>query len=87
MDYPVQTAAQLSAHLKSLRKALGLSQADLGKRLGIGQVRVANIEKNPGAISVDQLIKILQLLDTRLTLQPRLTASQTPPSNTSTTDW
>ena len=70
MAYPIQTAAQLTAHLKSLRSAKGLSQKDLGKLLGLGQVRIANIERDPGAISVDQLIQILQLLDTRLLLQP-----------------
>jgi HTH-type transcriptional regulator / antitoxin HipB len=76
MDYLVHTAAQLSAHLKSLRQAKGLSQTALGKLLGVGQVRIADIEKNPGAISVEQLIKILQLLDTRLVLQP----ASPPPS-------
>lgn len=70
MDYPIQTAAQLSAHIKSLRKAKGLSQTQLGQLLGLGQVRIADIEKSPGTISVDQLIKILQALDTRLALQP-----------------
>lgn len=69
MDYPIQTAAQLSAHIKSLRKARGLSQTQLGQLLGLGQVRIADIEKSPGTISVDQLIKILQALDTRLVLQ------------------
>ena len=70
MDHPIQTPAQLSAHLKSLRQARGMSQADLGRLLGVGQVRIANIEKDPGAVSVDQLIRILHLLDTRLVLQP-----------------
>lgn len=83
MDYPIQTSAQLSAHLKSLRKDKGLSQAELGKLLGLGQVRIANIEKQPGAISVDQLIRILQLLDTRLALQSEApTASRRSRSST-----
>jgi len=75
VTYPIQTAAQLSTHLKSLRSAKGLSQKELGKLLGLGQVRIANIESNPGAISVDQLIKILHLLDTRLTLELASTAN------------
>jgi DNA-binding XRE family transcriptional regulator len=84
MSYPVHTAAQLSAHLKSLRAAKGLSQAALGKLLGVGQVRIAEIEKDPGAISVDQLIKILQLLDTRLMLLPDSPASQ---ADVSSSEW
>ena len=70
MDYPILVSAQLTAHLKSLRKAKGLSQAQLGRRLGLGQVRIAEIEKTPGLISVNQLLRILQALDTRLALQP-----------------
>jgi HTH-type transcriptional regulator/antitoxin HipB len=70
MDHPIQASTQLSAHLKSLRQAKGLSQAELGRLLGVGQVRIANIEKDPANISVDQLIRILHLLDTRLVLQP-----------------
>jgi HTH-type transcriptional regulator/antitoxin HipB len=81
MDYPIQSSAQLSAHLKSLRQARGLSQADLGKLLGVGQVRIANIEKNPGAISVEQLVKILRLLDTSLVLQPNAPATNGKPGS------
>ncbi len=63
---PVQTAAQLSTHLKSLRKLKGLTQAELGARIGVKQVRIADIERDPGAISVGQLIEILHALDARL---------------------
>lgn len=65
---PIQLAQQLSVHLKSLRKARGLTQADLGVRIGVKQTRVAEIERNPGAVSVDQLIQILHALDARLVL-------------------
>jgi len=85
MDHLVHTPAQLSAHLKSLRQAKGLSQTELGKLLGVGQVRIADIEKNPGAISVEQLIKILQLLDTRLVLQP--TSPSSSPKSKTPVEW
>lgn len=64
----IQAAAQLSAHLKSLRKALGLTQAELGQRIGVKQVRVADIERDPGAISVEQLLEVLHALNARLLL-------------------
>jgi HTH-type transcriptional regulator/antitoxin HipB len=64
----IQAAGQLSAHLKSLRKALGLTQAELGLRIGVKQVRVADIERNPGAVSVDQLLEVLHALNARLLL-------------------
>ena len=94
MDYPIRLADQLRAHLRSLRKQRGLTQAQLGQRLGIGQVRVAEIEARPGLVSVDQLIKLLSALGTALVLRdlegspdsrtvvaaPEQTSTDTPPS-------
>lgn len=68
LTYPLHNAAQLTVHLKSLRKARGLTQADLGRRLGVGQARMADIEKSPGTVSLDQLMRILHELDARLLL-------------------
>ncbi|KQP13090.1 helix-turn-helix domain-containing protein [Pseudorhodoferax sp. Leaf267] len=75
-------AAQLSTHLKSLRQAHGLTQAQLGARIGVKQARIADIEKNPGAISVDQLLQLLHALETRLLLAPAAA-----PKATKTADW
>ena len=69
MDYPIQTPHQLSIHLRSLRRARGLSQAKLGEALGVGQTRVARIEGNPTAISVEQLIDVLGALGVQLVLR------------------
>lgn len=70
MNLPLQSPTQLSAHLKSLRKSQKLTQAQLGMRIGIKQTRMADIEKNPGLISVDQLLQVLHALDARLLLVP-----------------
>ena len=69
MDYPISFSGQLKQHLRALRKARGLTQAQLGELLGIGQVRVADIERDPSAISVAQLFKLLAALDVRLVLR------------------
>ena len=69
MDYPISFSGQLKQHLRALRKARGLTQAQLGELLGIGQVRVADIERDPSAISVAQLFKVLAALDVRLVLR------------------
>ncbi len=66
--YAIQTPAQLSVHIRSLRKARGLTQAALGQRIGVKQVRMADIEKRPGAVSLDQLLQVLHALDARLLL-------------------
>jgi HTH-type transcriptional regulator / antitoxin HipB len=69
MDYPLLLPDQLKSHLKSLRKARGLTQLQLGRLLGLGQVRVAEIEANPAAISVDQLFKLLSALNVSVVLR------------------
>ena len=82
MDYPLNFPAQLSLHLKSLRKAAGISQTQLAKLLGVTQSRVAAIEKDPAAVSLGQFMEILQLLDAELVLR---TASHPPQSMPRTT--
>ena len=69
MDYPIRLADQLKAHLRSLRKQRGLTQAELGRRLGLGQVRIAEIEAKPGLVSVDQLVKLLSALGAGLVVR------------------
>jgi HTH-type transcriptional regulator/antitoxin HipB len=70
MDYPIQSPGQLSSHLRSLRKARGLSQAQLGAVLGVGQTRVTRIEHDPTAISVEQFLGILNALGVQMVLRP-----------------
>jgi HTH-type transcriptional regulator/antitoxin HipB len=84
MDYSLLNSAQLSAHLKSLRKAKGWSQAQLGRHLGLGQVRIADIEKNPGVVSMDQLLQIMHALDARLQVKLARDDADAP---SSTSDW
>lgn len=76
MDFSILTPDQLRQHLQSLRRARGLTQAGLGKLLGVGQVRIANIEQDPGAVSVQQFMQLLAALDARLVLR-----AETPPAD------
>lgn len=78
MDYAIQTPQQLSTHLRALRKARGLSQAALGEALGVGQTRVARIEGNPTAISVEQLIEVLAALGVQVVLRDVQALRNTP---------
>jgi HTH-type transcriptional regulator/antitoxin HipB len=66
----IQTPAQLSAHLRSLRRARGLTQAGLGALVGLDQTRIAKIERNPRLVNVGQLMQILAALRVRVLLQP-----------------
>lgn len=78
--HPVHTPAQLSVHIKSLRKARGLTQAALGTRIGVKQVRMADIEKNPGAVSLGQLLQVFHALDARLLLADTKAWASAPPA-------
>src|SRR5512139_3331349 len=67
----LQTPAQLADHLRSFRKARGLTQAALGELVGLDQTRIAKIESEPSRISVDQLMKLLSALRVRVLLEQR----------------
>ena len=69
MDYLVFSVSQLTAHLQALRKARGLTQTQLGQLLGVKQSRIADIEKDPGAISVAQLHKLMAALGAQMVLR------------------
>ena len=69
MDYSIQSPGQLSAHLRSLRKSRGLNQAQLGAVLGVGQARIARIERDPSAVSVKQFLALLGALGVQMVLR------------------
>ena len=66
---PLQTPAQLADHLRSFRKARGLTQAQLGRMVGIDQSRITRIERNPGRVSVHTLLQLLSALRVRVLLE------------------
>lgn len=67
----LQTPDQLALHLKALRKARGLTQAQIAARLGIGQSRYAFIEQHPLRTSTGQVLALLAALDVDLLMRPR----------------
>ena len=81
----LQTPAQLSNHLRSFRKARGLTQAALGALTGLDQTRIAKIERDPKRVSVGQLLRLLAVLKVRVLLdssdQPQSSGRANP------TDW
>lgn len=66
---PLHLADQLKPLLRSLRKQRGLTQAQLGQLLGVSQARVAEIEANPGVVSIASMLKLLSALGAGLQLQ------------------
>ncbi len=83
----LQTPAQLSGHLRSLRKSKGLTQAALGALVGLDQTRIAKIEHDPSIVSVGQLMKLLAALQVRVLLQPHQNREAQPTSRDTPADW
>ena len=69
MEFPIKFSAQLKEQLRSLRKVRGLSQADLGALIGVNQRRIADIESNPGAVGLDQIMKLLSALRAEIVIR------------------
>jgi HTH-type transcriptional regulator/antitoxin HipB len=78
---PVLTAAALGRILQSARKARGLSQTQLAARVGVSQARLSALEREPGTLSVDQLLAVCASLGLQLAIAPR--DASAPPE----TDW
>jgi transcriptional regulator with XRE-family HTH domain len=68
MNYPIRFAEQLRQHLKSLRRARGLTQAALGAQLGVSQARIAELEANPGLVSMEQMLQVFSALGVNMSL-------------------
>lgn len=79
MNYRVDTAIQLRAVIKGLRKTRGLSQAALGQLLGVNQKRIAKIETDPGVTSWNQIARLISALGGKIAIQD---ASSTPADGT-----
>ena len=81
---PLQTPAQLADHLRSFRKARGLTQAQLGRMIGIDQSRIARVERNPDRVSVRTLLELLAALRVRVLLEQ---AAPSKASGDRPADW
>jgi HTH-type transcriptional regulator/antitoxin HipB len=69
MSYPVATPSQLRAVLRSLRKARRMTQAELGRRIGLSQKRIARIESSPERASFEQISQLIAILGGRLIVE------------------
>jgi HTH-type transcriptional regulator/antitoxin HipB len=66
METQISFAEQLSGHLRALRRARGMTQTQLGRHFGLSQARIADIEADPGVVSTEQILNILQFLGAEL---------------------
>lgn len=68
MKYPIKTISQFPLILKAFRKERGLTQADMGAKLGVTQQTYAAFEANPGTAKLESLFKVLRLLSVEISL-------------------
>ena len=72
------TAAQLSQLLRSARKRSGLTQAQVGARLGLSQNRVSHLEGHADELSFKQLLTWCAVVGLELRLAERADARSAP---------
>jgi len=71
MEYKVAIAQQLSDILKSKRKSTGLTQADMGEKLGVSQRVFARNEAFPEKVLFERILQICSELDMDLIIRER----------------
>jgi HTH-type transcriptional regulator/antitoxin HipB len=69
MKYPVDSPQQLRTILRSLRQARGLTQTQLGERLGVTQKRIARIEAAPEVTAFDQISRMVTAMGYRVMIE------------------
>jgi HTH-type transcriptional regulator/antitoxin HipB len=77
-SHPLLTATQLAQLLRAARKQRGLTQAEVGARLGLSQNRVSHLEGHADELSVKQLLTWCAVVGLELSLAER------PPLSTHT---
>lgn len=65
------TPQQASHLLAARRKTLGLSQAEVARRLGISQSRYSELEAKPERITLERLMTLAALLNLEVVLQDK----------------
>ena len=67
-DILILTPTQLGDQLRALRTAQGLTQAEVGARLGVTAMRISAIEDNPAPVGFANVLKLLHVLGARIIL-------------------
>lgn len=58
--------------IKQTRKERKLTQAELGRLIGVQKSQISRLESNPGNVTIDTLIRIFNALQARIKLQVEL---------------
>lgn len=75
MEYKIAIAQQLTLLLKSMRKQAGLTQKEMGEKLGVSQRVFARNETHPEKVHFERILQILSELDADLIIRERSSKS------------
>ena len=71
MEQIGRTAKQIGAAVRRQRKALGLTQADLGSEVLVRQATISELENGNGNVRIGTLVRLLGTLGLELIIRPR----------------
>ena len=77
---PLSTPSQVSLALVARRSALGLSQSDIAKKVGLSQPRYSQLESDPARLTLARFLSLLGVLGLELQMQEK-------PAPSTTTEW
>jgi len=66
-----RTAKQIGAIIRRARRNAGLTQTDLGKRIGLRQATISKLERGEPATQLDTLLDALTALGLEITIDER----------------
>ncbi|WP_425309187.1 helix-turn-helix domain-containing protein [Ammonicoccus fulvus] len=73
---PVRFAQEMGFFVRERRESLGLTQADIADRVGVGRVWYVQFEGGlKDGVRLDVLLRILRVLGAEVTLRPLIEAS------------
>lgn len=80
MEQKLTTPHQVGHLLTASRKSQGMTQFQVAGRLGISQARLSELEQNPGRLSVERLLVLVNALGLELSLRSPAEPHQAPHS-------
>jgi DNA-binding XRE family transcriptional regulator len=55
--------------IQTARKNLGLTQEELGKKIGVQRAQISKLEKSAGNVTIDTLVRVFNALDTKVSIK------------------
>ncbi len=70
-EFVIRTPRQLGPVLQGYRKGRPLTQADVGRTVGLPQSEISRLELDASGASLGRIFKLLAALDLELVVRPR----------------